>query len=183
MAECRILLVGLMGSGKTSVGRELAAQTGWPYVDNDLLVQQAAGRTAREILAGGGEVALRLAEADALAAALTTPPPCICGVAAGTVLGPSNRRAMVDGGIVVWLTADAHTLAARATGAIHRPWLEEDAETWMREVAAERAPLYRELATLVADTEDRTPEEVASWIRDELAELAACRPWLAADGG
>ena len=178
MAECRILLVGLMGSGKTSVGRELSAQTGWPYIDNDQLVEQASGRTAREMLAEAGEVALRVAEADALDFALATPPPCICGVAAGTVVGPRNRRALAAGGIVVWLTADPATLAARAVGAIHRPWLEEDAEEWMRETAAERAPLYREVATLVMDTEDRLPEEVAAGIRERLAEMAACRPWL-----
>jgi shikimate kinase len=178
MVECRVLLVGLMGSGKTSVGRELAALTGWPYVDNDELVQEAAGRTAREILAEAGEMALRVAEADALEAAVGTPPPCICGIAAGTVLGPSSRRLLIDGGVVVWLTADPATLAARAVGAAHRPWLEADAEEWMRETAAERAPLFREVATLTIDTQERTPAEVAAIIRDELADVAACRAYL-----
>ena len=178
MAECRVLLVGLMGSGKTTVGRELAAQTGWPYVDNDTLVEQAAGQTARAILATAGETALRLAEADALRAALDVPPPCICGIAAGTVLQPGNRRALIDSGIVVWLTADPATLAERARGAAHRPWLDDDAERWMRETAAEREPLYREVAKLIVSTEDRRPDEVATAIREQLADLAACGPWL-----
>jgi shikimate kinase len=183
VAECRVLLVGMMGSGKTSVGRELAAQTGWPYVDNDELVGQATGRTGRQILAEAGEMALRLAEGDALTAALTVPAPAICGIAAGTVLGRSSRRALAEGGIVVWLTADPATLAVRAVGALHRPWLEADAEDWMRETAAERAPLYREVADLIVDTEERDPEEVAAIIRAELSELAACRPWLSTESG
>lgn len=178
MAECRVLLVGLMGSGKTTVGRQLAGLTGWPYLDNDGLVEQAAGRTARQLLAEGGETALRLAEAEALEAALTTPPPCICGVAAGTITSPSARAALAQGGIVVWLTADAATLAQRAVGAIHRPWLEDDAEGWLRETAAERNALYREVADVVVDTAERTPDEVAALIHAELRERPACRTWL-----
>jgi shikimate kinase len=173
-----VLLVGLMGSGKTTVGRLLAGLTGWPYLDNDELIEQAAGRTARQLLAEGGESALRLAEADALEAALTTPPPCICGVAAGTITSPRGRRALADGGIVVWLTADPATLAGRAVSAIHRPWLEEDAEGWLRETAAERNPLYGEVSDLVVDTAERTPDEVAALIHAELRERPACRAWL-----
>ena len=179
MADCRILLVGLMGSGKTTVGRALAELTGWPYLDNDALVEQVAGRTARQLLAAAGESALRLAEADALDAALSTPPPAICGVAAGTVTSPRNRQALTDRGIVIWLTADPATLATRAVGAIHRPWLEEDAEGWLRETAAERDPLYRAVADLVIDTQDQSPDEIAADLRDRLAELPACRAWLA----
>lgn len=178
MTDCRVLLVGLMGSGKTTVGRALAEQTGWPYLDNDDLLEQATGRSPREIVAAAGEVALRVAESDALDAALAAPPPRICGVAAGTVTSPRNRRALAAGGIVVWLTADPQTLAARAVEQINRPWLETDAEAWLREAAAERAPLYAEIADLVIDTEDQPPDEIAATIRAELAERAACRPWL-----
>jgi len=178
MADCRVLLVGLMGSGKTTVGRALAELTGWPYLDNDDLLRAHSGLTARQLLAQAGQSALRLAESDALEAALATPPPCICAVAAGTVLSAGSRRALADGGIVVWLTADPVTLAERVVDAIDRPWLEGDAEAWLREAATERAPLYREVADLIVDTEERTPDEIAADIRAELAERPACRAWL-----
>lgn len=180
MAECRVLLVGMMGSGKTSVGRELAALTGWPYIDNDALLAQASGQTARQILAEAGEMALRLAEQDALDAALATVVPSVCGVAAGSVLSPRNRRALADGGIVVWLTAEPATLAARAIGGEHRPWLQDDAEEWLAQAAAERAPLFAEVARLIVATDEQTPAEVAAEIVTELVEMSACGPWLAA---
>jgi shikimate kinase len=180
MAECRILLVGLMGSGKTTVGQALAELTGWPYLDNDELVRAQTGISARQVLAQAGELALRLAEGEALEMAVATAPPCICSIAAGTVLSPANRQALADSGIVVWLTAAPQTLAERLVGAIDRPWLEEDAEAWLREAAAARAPLYREVAQLIVDTEEQTPTEVAATIHAELAERPACAQWLRA---
>ncbi len=180
-APCRVLLVGLMGSGKTTIGRLLAERTGWPYHDNDELVQQAAGMTARQILASAGELALRSAESDALQVGLAKPPPCVGGVAAGTVLTPGNRRRMIDDGFVVWLTAEPATLAERATGAAHRPWLLEDAEGWLRQTGDEREPLYREVSRVIVDTEDRTPEQVAEAIVEELVQTAACGRWLSGE--
>jgi shikimate kinase len=174
-----VLLVGLMGSGKTTIGRALAELTGWPHVDNDELLRAAAGMSAREVLARGGEAALRLAEADALDAALATPPPCVCGVAAGTITSAAARARLAGGGIVVWLTADPQVLAQRAVGAAHRPWLEKDAEGWLRAVAVERDPLYREIADVTIDTSERSPDEIADDLADQLAQRAACRPWLA----
>ena len=174
MAECRVLLVGLMGSGKTTIGRLLAERTGWPYHDNDELVSLAYGMNARELLAAAGEGALRQAEAEALVAAVELPPPCICGIAAGTVTEAGNRRLLSEGGIVVWLTADAAVLAKRAVGAEHRPWLEGEAEAWLREVAAERHDWYSEVASLVVDTQDVTPGQIADHVLDWLAESAAC---------
>jgi shikimate kinase len=179
VTECRILLVGLMGSGKTTVGRLLAERTGWAYHDNDELVSLAYGMTARELLAQAGEPALREAEAAALEAAVELDPPCICGVAAGTVLDPAGRRLLRDGGIVVWLTADPAVLARRAVGAEHRPWLEEEAEAWLREVAAERAPLYREVASLTIDTDQLTPDDVADQVLEYVAESGPCVSALA----
>src|SRR5690606_33137985 len=126
----RVVLVGMMGSGKSSVGRALSRRTGWPFVDNDALVRRASGRTARQLLAEQGEEAMRRAEARARHDGLAMPPPVIVATAAGTVLDPDQRDALRRAGLVVWLRAPAGVLAARAVGAAHRPWLEEDAPGW-----------------------------------------------------
>ena len=73
-------------------------------------------------------------------------------------------------------------LARRAVGADHRPWLEEEAEAWLREVAAERADWYREVAWLTVDTTDLSPAEIADVVLENLAESAACGPAVLAAG-
>lgn len=171
---CRLLLVGMMGSGKSTIGRLLADATGWPYLDNDELVARTRGATSRAIAQRGGTDAVRAAESAALAIGLTQEPPCIIGVAAGTVLDPENRARMRDGGIVVWLDADPLTLATRAVGGAHRPWLDDDPKSWMRETAERRAPLYAELADIRADTGSEGPSGSVRSIVHRLDELAGC---------
>jgi shikimate kinase len=171
---CRILLVGMMGSGKSTVGRLLATRSGWPYVDNDDLVRRVAGTTAREVLARHGEDRMRTAEAEALRLGLETPTPSIIGIAAGTILDPAHRERLSRNGIVAWLQADPAVLAERAVGGSHRPWLDGDAEAWMRETGAERNPLYRSIADLTVDTGASSAEEVARDLHRRLAALPAC---------
>ncbi|HEX2767579.1 MAG TPA: shikimate kinase [Candidatus Limnocylindria bacterium] len=165
----RVVLLGMMGSGKSSVGRALSALTGWPFVDNDELVQAATGRTARELLAERGEAAMREAEAAALRRGLAADPPAIVATAAGTVLDPENRRRIDEGGFVVWLTAAPEVLARRAAGAAHRPWLDEDPEAWFAATAAERNPLYAAISDLVIDTGAIRPDEAARRIVEALS--------------
>jgi len=164
----RILLVGMMGGGKSTVGRELAARTGIPFVDNDELVERATGRTARQLADQGG-AALREAESAALRAGLAVQPPAIIGVAGGAVLDPADRERIGEGGFVVWLRAPADVLAARAAGAVHRPWLDGDTEGWFRRTVAERDPLYSQVSDLEIDTGGITPAEVAEVIVAALA--------------
>lgn len=164
----RVLLVGMMGSGKSSVGRALATRTGIPFVDNDALVERATGRTARQ-LAEGGESAVREAEAAALHAGLAVEPPAIIGVAGGAVLDPEDRERIRDGGFVVWLRAAPEILAARAVGAEHRPWLDGDTEGWFRRTVADREPLYAQVSDLEIDTGASSPEEAAEAIVAALA--------------
>ncbi|MBA4170003.1 MAG: shikimate kinase [Chloroflexi bacterium] len=165
MPRCaRIVLLGMMGSGKSSIGRALADRTGWPFVDNDALVLRATGRTAREILAAEGEAALREAESDALRAGASVDGPAIVATAAGTVLDPADRAVIHGSGFVVWLTAPAEVLAGRAVGAAHRPWLDEDPVGWFRAALEERASLYGEIADLEIDTNAMDPAEGADAI-------------------
>lgn len=173
---CRVLLIGMMGSGKSTIGGLLAQVTGWPYVDNDELVRRANdGATAREILAERGEASMRAAEAAALQLGLGHPTPAIIGVAAGTILDPDLRGAMRTGGVVVWLRAAVEALEERATGADHRPFVDHGGESWIREVAREREPLYAEAADIVIDTSEQPPATAASELRDRLREVVDCR--------
>ena len=158
----RVVLVGMMGSGKSTIGRLLAERTGWPLHDNDALLLRLTGTTARDLLAQGGEPALRRAEEDALVAGLRMPPPCIVDAAAGTIESPRVRGLLLEQ-FVVWLRATPATLYERAAGAAHRPWLDRGRE-WFVEANTARAPLYEAIADLVVDTDFREPPDVAQEI-------------------
>jgi len=165
----RVLLLGMMGSGKSSVGRAMAERTGWPFIDNDALVERATGMTARELLARRGEEAMRDAESAALRTGLSIPPPAIVATAAGTILRPVDRAAIDGGGLVVWLHAPPQVLAARAVGAEHRPWLDTDPVAWFAGAIAERAPLYRSVADLEIDTSSTDPATSAARVIERLS--------------
>jgi shikimate kinase len=160
----RILLIGMMGSGKSSVGRALSERSGWPFVDNDVLVERVTGLTARQLLDERGADGLRAAETAALLAGAQVGPPAIVATAAGTILDADNRRRIRKAGLVAWLRAPASVLAARAVGAPHRPWLEEDPIGWFESALAERDPLYASVAHLAVDTSAVTPSESAEVI-------------------
>jgi shikimate kinase len=162
-----VLLIGMMGAGKTTVGHELAAQTDWPYIDNDDLLRQQTGREPAEIKATEGEDVLHLAESDALDSALDLPPPRIIGVAAAAVLDPAAREALREGGHVVWLRARPETLLERiGSGAGRR----DDATDldWLRKQAREREMLYASVATQIVDVDDRSPADIAGEVIERI---------------
>jgi shikimate kinase len=161
-----VLLIGMMGAGKSTVGRAIAARTGWPYVDNDELVRQATGREAPEVAAAGGEAALRAAESDALGRALALQPPAVAGVAGGVVLSPADRERLLAAGGVVWLRASLTTLAERVGSGEGRAWLQSDPEAALAALAAEREPYYAEVADAIVDVDDLTPEQAADAVID-----------------
>lgn len=160
----RILLVGMMGSGKSSVGRALSRRTAWPFVDNDALVERVTGMTARQLLEERGADAMRQAEADALVAGTRLETPAIVAVAAGTILEADQRAMIAGAGFVAWLRAPASVLADRAVGAAHRPWLEDDPLGWFERAVAERHPLYASVADIEIDTAVMPPAEAADAI-------------------
>jgi shikimate kinase len=167
--DARVLLIGMMGSGKSSVGRALAERTGWPFLDNDALVERETGLSAKQLLEERGEPALRQAEARAFRAALERDPPSVIAVAGGVLTDPRERARIAAAGFVAWLTASAAVLAERASGAEHRPWLTGDARAWFEATARDRERLYAEVADLELDTGVMGPDEAAARILEALA--------------
>jgi len=164
----RVLLVGMMGAGKTTVGRELSRRLGWSYFDSDAMVEAHTGKTVPEIFEERGEAAFRAEESRALAEAVTSDGPAVVSVAGGAVLDPDNRRRLADGGTVVWLRADVETLARRVGAGRGRPLLSPDPDTALRRLYEQRRPVYEEVADVVVDVDDRSAAEVAEAILAEL---------------
>ncbi len=160
----RVLLLGMMATGKTTIGRALAARTGWPYVDNDELLVGATGLTARDLLARNGQPALRTAESAVLTTLLDLPEPLVAGVPGGVVLDAADRARLRHGGHVVWLRAQVATLVERVGQSSDRPWLGDDPAAGLARLAAEREPLYAEVATQVVDVDGRSPDDIAAAI-------------------
>jgi shikimate kinase len=123
-----IVLVGLMGAGKTTVGRQLAALLGRPFVDNDQQVVAASGRTVAEISTRAGVAEMRRLEREALAEALESRVPAVITAAAGVVLDDETRR-WLCAPFVAWLRVDPATLAVRVSHDPVRPLLGDDPVT------------------------------------------------------
>lgn len=164
MAPTKVLLVGMMGAGKSSTGRLVAQRLGWPYVDSDQQIQTKTGQTVAQIFEERGEPAFRAEEAEALAAAMALIGPLVVAVAGGAVLSADNRRLLRQGGLVVWLRAELDTLADRVAGGTHRPLLAGDRLARLSTLYAERRALYQELADVVIDVDDLSAPEVADQV-------------------
>jgi shikimate kinase len=160
-------LVGYRGTGKTTVGRLLAAAVGRPFVDLDERIETAAGMTIADIFAAEGEPGFRDRESAALRAA-SAEPPAVIATGGGIVLRPENRAVIRETGWVAWLTAPAEDLWARiqadAATASRRPKLAGGGRDEVTKLLAVREPLYREVADLRMETAGLSPDAVAAAI-------------------
>jgi shikimate kinase len=158
-----LVLVGLMGTGKSTVGRVLAQRLQREFVDTDAAVEARAGRTVRQIFASDeGEPGFRRLETAVLLDALSSVPPVVIAAAGGVVLAPENRAALRSASAkVVWLSAEPALLVGRVKAAGHRPLLDADPEGMLATMAVDRQPLYREVAHVVVSVDGRTPADIA----------------------
>ena len=150
----RLVLVGMMGSGKSTVGRQLAARLGWTFLDSDAMVEASTGSTVAELFEAGGEAAFRAEESRVLVEALASSAPAVVAAAGGSVLSEANRGLLANEAIVVWLRAEPSTLATRVRPGGHRPLLGVDHAGALAELDAVRRPLYQEVADVVVDVDD-----------------------------
>lgn len=157
----RILLIGMMGAGKSTVGRLLAERLSCAYLDSDAQVEAATGRSVVELFEKVGERGFREAESKALADALSSPGPLVVSVAGGAVLDPANRAMIREAGTVVWLRADPATLADRLGEGSGRPLIAGDPAGELGRLDRVRRPLYAELADMVIDVDHLPAATVA----------------------
>jgi shikimate kinase len=151
-----VVLVGLMGSGKTTVGRRLAARLDRHFVDADAALEEIADRTIAEIFEHDGEAAFRALEADTFEELLEHHEPCVIASGGGLVLGAENRARLRRPDVtVVLLDAGPAFLASRVAGKAHRPLVNgpEPAVDILERLHAERGPLYAEVADLTVPVE------------------------------
>lgn len=168
-----IVLIGLRGSGKTAVGRQLAAILGWVRVDTDELIEERSGRSIAEVFAADGEAAFRKLEAE-LVADVARGERQIISVGGGAVLSEVNRAALRAAGICVWLTAPPEELHTRLqsdsrTATTRPPLTERAALDELRHLLEQRTPLYAALADHIVDTAGRSVAQVVDEVLGLLA--------------
>ena len=168
--ERHLVLVGMMGVGKSSVGRRVALRLGRQFLDTDKLVEEEAGATVAEIFAAEGEPAFRALEAAAVRQALESAPYAVIAFGGGAVLDPITRGLARQLALVVWLQAPARELARRVSasmrrsGGTARPLLTagRSPEHVLDEIARQREDAYRASARILVDTSGRSPSQAAT---------------------
>ncbi len=175
-----IVLVGLMGAGKTNIGRRLAARLGLPFIDADAEIEAAAGETIEEIFKRHGEAAFRDGERRVIARLLDGPVH-VLATGGGAFMDAQTRERIRERGISVWLRAEIDTLLARVARRDNRPLLKAgDPRAVLTALMEKRHPVYAE-ADLIVDSIEGPPELTLNRVIEALkAHIASERTPVAA---
>jgi shikimate kinase len=170
-----IVLVGLMGTGKSTVAWDLSKHYQVPCLDTDKLVEQRVGRSVREIFDESGEHFFREIESEVLRECIHSPGGAVIAAAGGVVLADVNRELMKnarDQGkvTIVWLHAPPELLALRTMKGSHRPALDTDRLAVLQKMFTQREPLYKEVSDVLIDVSERSIESVTGLIIDAMDE-------------
>lgn len=153
-----IVMIGMMGAGKSSIGKRLAAQLGIPFADADAAIEEAAGMSIADIFVAHGEPSFRSGETRVIARLLENGPQ-VLATGGGAFVNPETRARIQEKGISVWLKADMEVLLRRVKRRDNRPLLKtDDPETTLTNLLAAREPYYSQ-ANLTVMSRD-VPHEI-----------------------
>ena len=163
-----VVLVGMMGAGKTAVGTALARQLGVEFKDSDEEIVRAANRTIAEIFERDGEPFFRARETEVIGRLLRGTP-CVLSTGGGAFLAETNRSLIHDVGVSVWLKADLDLLWQRVRHKTTRPLLRTaNPRETLRELYERRHPLYAQADIVVESAAERSVDEMASRVIEAL---------------
>jgi len=161
MPSKRVALVGLMGAGKSRVGRQVAARLKWPFFDTDRMVEERTGASIEDLFRERGETAFRDLETAALLDVSRMTPPLVAALGGGAVVRPENRAVLQSFFFVVWLDVDPDRAAERLGRGVGRPVLAGRLPSVaLRDLWARREPWYREVAHLIFDANSSDAAEL-----------------------
>ena len=167
-----IVLVGMMGAGKTTVGRRLATALGRRFIDSDAEIETAAGMSIPEFFESHGETEFRSGEARVIAR-LIAEPDIVLGTGGGAYMNAETRALIGEKAVSVWLKADLDTLFARVSRRTNRPLLKTaNPKQTLKQLMDARDPVYAE-ADVTVESRDVPHEAIATEILHALAELLA----------
>lgn len=170
-----IVLIGLMGAGKTSIGRRLAGRIAFPFTDADDEIVKAAGMSIENIFESYGEEAFRDVEQRVIARLLESGRH-VLATGGGAFMNPDTRDQIRDKGISVWLRADIEILVERTSRRGGRPLLKDkDPRTTLTDLMDKRYPVYAE-ADIVVDTSTGPPETTVDRVFSLLTEFVEQKP-------
>ena len=174
-----LALVGLMGAGKSSIGRRLAQTLALPFTDADAEIEAAAGATIEEIFARDGEAAFRNGERRVIARLLEGVPQ-VLATGGGAFMDASTRERLRQRAVSIWLRADLETLLSRVTRRGNRPLLKTgDPRAVLTRLMEERHPVYAE-ADVTVDTVDGPPEATLAKVIEGLEHFLGAKARVAA---
>jgi shikimate kinase len=166
-----IVLIGMMGVGKSSIGRRLGARLAIPFIDTDTEIEKAAGMSIADIFARHGEAAFRSGEARVIARLLNSGPQ-VLATGGGAVMNPATRALIQQRGVSIWLSAEFELLLRRINKRkAERPMLQTaDPAATLRDLLAEREPIYAQ-ADLTVESRDVPHDAVVAEIIERLADF------------